>query len=76
MTMVGLDIGRQQVEANKKYREQLIKEYGMEVILRCECVDIPSHFMEGRAPTCPRCGKRTEILFGENWEDIRKKYPR
>lgn len=57
-------------------RKQLIQEYGMEVILRCPCGDIESHFMDGRAPTCPLCKRTMEILYGENWEDIKEKHPR
>jgi len=57
-------------------RESLIAQYGIEIILRCECKDIPSHYMDGRAPTCPTCKRMTMVLFGANWEDVLEKYPR
>jgi hypothetical protein len=50
--------------------------WGLEVILRCECGDIPSHFMDGRVPLCPVCSQRVELLFGDNWEQIKEKYLR
>jgi hypothetical protein len=31
--------------------------------------------MDGRVPRCPVCGHKVEILFGENWEQIKEKYP-
>jgi hypothetical protein len=57
-------------------REELKREWGLEVILRCGCRDVPAHFMDGRVPRCPVCGDRVTMLFGDNWEKILEKYPR
>lgn len=51
-------------------RKELTMYWGMEVILRCDCGDVRSHRMDGKAPTCPKCRKKTEILYGANWETI------
>lgn len=57
-------------------RESMKNEWGLEVMYRCPCGDIPSHWMDGRVPRCPVCGHKVEILFGKDWEEIREKYPR
>jgi len=57
-------------------RDDLKRDWGLEVILRCGCGDIPSHHMDGRVPRCPKCRQNVEVLYGENWEKIREKYPR
>jgi hypothetical protein len=57
-------------------REEMKRNWGLEVIYRCPCGDVPSHFMDGKVPHCPVCREIVNVLFGDNWEEIRKKYPR
>jgi hypothetical protein len=57
-------------------REELKRQYGLEVMYRCPCGDVPSHFIDGRVPRCPVCREKVEVLFGEDWEQIKEKYPR
>jgi hypothetical protein len=56
-------------------RDEMKRNWGLEVMYRCPCGDVPSHFMDGRVPRCPVCGEKVTILFGDNWEAIREKYP-
>jgi hypothetical protein len=43
-------------------RKELIRQYGVEIFLKCSCGEIPSHFMEGRTPRCPVCKEVTNIV--------------
>jgi hypothetical protein len=64
----------QSVGKSTMSRKSLIDQYGSEVMLRCKCGDVPSHAMDMRVPRCPVCREITEIIYGENWEEIRKKH--
>ena len=45
-------------------KQQLIKQWGSEVVLRCSCGDIPSHTMYYQYGTgkCPKCKQICEMI--------------
>jgi hypothetical protein len=43
-------------------RQELVRQYGVEIVLKCSCGEVPSHFMEGHTPRCPLCKELTKIV--------------
>lgn len=49
-------------------KDRLIRAWGPEVILKCECKEVPSHSMWGQYanPSCPVCKQRCQVI-SQDW---------
>lgn len=52
-------------------KQRLMRTWGLEIVLRCKCGDIPSHSMMGQYGNarCPQCRQTCEVIDHE-WGEV------